>query len=590
MKIFSKNITLLLLLFIALGIWFFTKNNHDTKKIKEKILTTASESQITSLDPVQIPDLVSIREVAKVYEGLVEYHYLKRPYELIPNLAEAMPTISKNGLVYTFKIKQGVMFQDDACFPNGKGRELTAEDFVYSLKRVADPKIQAPYFSLIAEKIQGLDTWRKNQSKTAQTDYTIDVTGLQALDRYTLQVTLTNPFYQLLYIVAMPTCYAVPQEAVNHYGLEFVNHPVGTGPFVLEAYTPQANKLTYRKNPNFREKFFPSEAADQYKHMLADAGKKLPLVDKITTYILPEEQPRWLKFKKGEFDVVDISRDNIALEVIRNKTLVPELIEKGMALFIEPEATTHYFAINNSDTLFKKNVKLRQAMSLAFNGKKYNQLFHNSTGVLAQSTIAPGLAGYDANYVNPYLIYDIEKAKQYLEEAGYPGGKGLPEITLDVKNTTDENQKGEFFKKCMATIGIKIKIIQNIYPELIKKMYTKATMLHLIRWVADYPDAETFLSLFYLDNLGIGEYYNNPTYNTAYKKTESMPDSPTRTMLYEQLNKIAAENVPAIYIVHPQHICPYQGWLKNYVWFAFDYGSEQYFNIDLDKKQLLLSR
>jgi oligopeptide transport system substrate-binding protein len=574
---------------IVLAIWFYRKNTHTTQAPKEKVLVTVNEAKIKSLDPVQTNTVYDVREVSKLYEGLLEYHYLKRPHELAPNLAEAMPTVSEDGLVYTFQIKQGVRFHDSPCFAHHTGRELVAEDFVYALKRVADPKLQSPYFSILKGKIKGLDEWRKRFTKAPQTDYNKPVEGIQALDKYTLQFTLQQPYPQFLYILAMPCCYAVPQEAVQHYGQEFINHPVGTGPFTLEEFNPQANKIVYHKNPNFRHKLFPSEAAEEYKHMLADAGKPLPLVDKIITYILPEEQPRWLKFQKGQVDIIDISSDNIASEVIQAQGLAPEIKQKGVQLFYQPEVGTGFLVINSAQELFKNNIKLRQALSMAFDAQRYNELFHNGTALVAQSIIPPGLAGYQESYINPNRVYDLNKAKQLLAAAGYPGGQGLPVITLDVGATTSEKQKGEFFQKCMEQIGVQVKVIPNIFPELIKKISQKTTMMHAITWSGDYPDAENFLSLLYKSDkaVGIGAYLSSPAYNALYEQAVVMQPSAKRDAIYEQLNKIAAENVPAIYTVHRAHPMLYHAWVKNYLWSDFHYGTEQYLDIDLEKKHEL---
>ena len=291
MKIFSKKFTLFWLLLGILVVWFFAKDNNTIQNVEEKVLATVSPVQVKGLDPAQVGDRYSATEVAKVYEGLLEYHYLKRPLTLAPNLAAAMPTVSEDGLTYTFKLKQGVKFHDNACFSNGKGRELTAEDFVYTIKRVADPKLNAPIFYLLAEKIQGLDAWRKKQVDAPKVDYTAAIAGVKAIDTYTLQFTLNKPYPSFLYALAVPTCYVVPQEAVVYYGEEFLNHPVGTGPFTLKAYTPQANKLVYLKNPNFRVKKYPNEASESYKHLLADAGKQLPLVDKVVRISFLKSNP-----------------------------------------------------------------------------------------------------------------------------------------------------------------------------------------------------------------------------------------------------------------------------------------------------------
>ena len=588
----KKSSKLGLLMLVVLAIWFYRKYTHTTQNQEEKVLVTVSEANIKGLDPVQADDLYTIREVTKVYESLLEYHYLKRPCELVPNLAAALPTVSADGLVYTFTIKQGVKFHDNACFPGGQGRELVAEDFVYAIKRVADPQGQSPWFSMLAGKLKGLDAWRNKCVEGVQADYTEAIEGLKALDKYTLQFTLNKSCPQLPSILALSFCAAVPREAVEHYGKEFLNHPVGTGPFVLPAFNPQLNKLVYHKNATFRDKRFPHEAAEAYQHMLADASKKLPMIDKIITHILPEEQPRWLKFQQGSLDIIDIAKDDIALEVVQGDGLAPQWQAKGMQLFQKPGQAVSFFVINNGHKLFKHNVKLRQALSLAFDRHRYNELFHKGTAVLAQSIVPPGLAGYQQAYINPYNTYNLAKAKQLLAEAGYPAGQGLPVLSLDVHSTTKGRQQGEFFQKCMEKIGVKIKVVPNIFPELLKKSAQKETMIHALSWGADYPDADNFLQLLYKSDqsVGIGANFNDPAYNALYEKAAVMQPSPARTALYEQLNRMAAEKVPAIYTVHPTHPVLYQGWIKNYLWSDFHYGKEQYLNIDLAQKQALQAK
>jgi ABC-type transport system substrate-binding protein len=581
------------LILMLLAVWFYLKSKKNSSpKIAEKVLYTANEGHIKTLDPAQVEDVYSHREVAKMYEGLLDFHYLKRPFEVMPNLAEEMPTVSADQLVYTFKIRQGVKFHDNPCFPNGEGRELTAHDFVYSLKRLADPKCQAKNFWLIDNKLKGINEWRNKYADADQANYEEEVEGVKAIDRYTLQFTLIKPNPQFLYFVAMSGCFAVPHEAVEHYGMEFALHPVGTGPFILENFNPQDNKLVYHKNPTFRDKRFPSEAAEEYKHMLAYAGKQVPFVDKIVTYILPESQPKWLKFKKGDLDIIDITKDKIASDVVRNGDLISDLKEKAINLYRVAEISTSYIVINCANPLFKGNLKLRQAISLAFDKEGYNKLFHNNAAVIAQATVPPGLPGYRADYVNPYGNYDLEKAKQYLAEAGYPEGKGLPELTIDMGADTEQRLKGEFFQKCMAKIGIQVKVIGNIFPELIKKLHNMSTVLHGISWNADYPDAENFFMLLYgpYQPSGIGANLNDPVYDALYEKAVAMPDSPERTRLYEQINEVIAEQVPFICTIHIPYTALQHGWIKNYCWSNFHYGIEQYFDIDLDLKKQLTSK
>ena len=576
---------------VVLGFSACTKK----KVSNEKVLNIAVRSKIKGMDPIYANDLYSSNEVARVYEGLLQYHYLKRPYTLVPNLAESMPTVSEDGFTYTFKIKKGVMFHDDKAFPEGKGRELVAEDFVFAIKRLADPKLQGLGFWLLDGKIAGLNEWRKKNADRSKVDYSEEVEGLKATGRYTLQFKLSKPFPQFLYSLAMPFTFAVAKEVVDHYGKEFLNHPVGTGPFVLPVFN-QTNKITYTKNPKYREVLYPSEGAEKFRKMgfMKDAGKKLPLVDKIVVNIITEDQPRWLNFNKGKVDYVKVPKDNFDAAIPTGNSLSPELKKKQVSLMIDPSLDVTYTAFNHDKDLFR-NAKLRQAMSLAYDVTKANKLFYNNTAMPAQSVVPPGIAGNIAGFVNPYRGYgkegQVAEAKKLLAEAGYPDGKGLPEITYDCPSSTVSRQIGEYFKKQMAAIGINIKVITNPWPELQKKITKRQVMTYGIAWGADYPDAENFLQLLYGPNKSPGANgsgYDNPELNRLFKVAAVMQDTPERTALYEKMNRIAAEQMPWIYGVHRQSFLLVHGWLKNHTNTDFEYGQSSYLNVDLDAKKKLI--
>ncbi len=195
----KKYILLISTVVAIIAVWLYRKQHINVAVKPEKVLVLSNSIRLKGLDPTQITDIYSSQEVSKLYEGLLEFHYLKRPFELSPNLAAEMPTISADQLVYTFKIRQGVLFHNNACFPHNKGRELTAADFVYSLKRLADPKLQSKGFWLIDNKIKGLNAWREKNADAATVDYQEEVEGLKALDKFTLQITLSSPCPSVLW-------------------------------------------------------------------------------------------------------------------------------------------------------------------------------------------------------------------------------------------------------------------------------------------------------------------------------------------------------------------------------------------------------
>lgn len=574
-------------LFLALAIGAFSSCSKE-KNFDERELRLLCPEKIAGYDPINASDKYSGIEVGKVYEGLFEFHPLKRPYELIPNLAESMPTISADGVTYTFKLRKGVLFHESPAF-KGQPRELKTDDVFYSLRRLADPKLQAKGWWVIDDKILGLNEWRTKYEKEAAVNYADPIEGLVKIDDHSFQIKLKRPFPQFLYSLAMPYTYIVAQEAVEHFGKEFLNHPVGTGPFVLEKFE-QSNRIVYNRNPKFREKLFPSEGApgDEKLGLLADAGKKLPLVDKIVVDIMPVDQTQWLNFQKGRVDLMEMkSMYERALDEKNN--LHSNLKGNGIRLHVDPMLDVTFVAWNY-DNQVMKNRKLRQAMSLAFDRAGYNKTFYKGLASEAQSVIPPGLSGFRKEFRNPYAKLDVALAKKILAEAGYPGGKGLPEITIETRSDTIPRQQIEFIAKNMAEIGIKIKVGANTWPELIKKVTTRQHQGYTMAWGADYPDAENFLGLLYCPNSSPGSNganYCNPEYDALFKTATQLQESPDRTTMYEKLNEMVAVDTPWIFGFHRPEVYVAQAWLRNFKQMEFNHNQAQYLGVDLEVKKEL---
>ena len=578
---------LVLILSVMLTLVFGCSKQND---FTEREINLVSPEKISGFDPINASDKYSGNEAGKVYEGLFEFHPLKRPYELMPNLAESMPEVSKDGLTYTFKIKKGVLFHDSPAFKDGIGRELKADDVLYSYKRLADPKLTAKGWWVLDDRIAGLNEWREKYAQAETTNYDEPIEGLKKVDDYTIQIKLKKPYPQFLYALAMPYTFIVAKEAVDHFGKEFLNHPVGTGAFILPLFD-QSNMIVYNRNPKFREKFYPSEGeeGDDKRGLLSDAGKKLPLVDKINVYITVESQPKWLSFQRAKTDIIEIKDVNIQQTLDEKTELRAEHKEKGMRLFMLPMLDVTYFAFNHENPIFK-DVKVRRAMNLAYDRDEANRLFHENTAFVSTGPVPPGLAGNRKDFKNPYTKLDIEQAKKLLAEAGYPEGKGFPEITIQTRNETVARQQIEFFAKCMEKIGIKIKVCMNTWPELVNKVTKKQHQMYTMGWGADYPDAENFLGLLYCPNQAPGSNganYCNPEFDALFAKATIMQDSPERTALYEKLNEMAALDVPWVFSFNRTDIYLTQAWLKNFKVMEFNHNQFQYLNVDLEvKKQL----
>ncbi len=580
----KKHLAILLLLPLALVMACKKKMSFD-----EKVLYQVASAKIQGFDPVFASDAYSSQAVGKVYESLYQYHYLKRPYTLVPNLASAMPEVSEDGLTYKIPLKKGVLFHNDECFPNGKGREMKASDVAYSIRRLADPKLQSTGWWLLENKVLGLDEWRK-----AGGDYSAPIKGLETPDDYTVIFKLKRPFPQFLYALAMTFTSVTPKEAVEKYGEEFLNHPVGTGPFTMAPYE-QNYRIVFEKNPNYRQEFYPTEGeeSDAEKGLLKASGKTVPFVDKIVLQIIREPQPAWLSFEKGRVDMFGIPKDNFDKVVAPGDAITDAYKEKGIVLHISPSLDITYIAFNNADSLFKDNVHLRRAMSLAYNIDEVNKLFYNGRTLKAQSIIPPGIAGFREDYVNPYREFNLVKAREEMEKAGYPKGEGLPVIKYETIASTTSRQMAEYFVKSMAKIGVRVEVSTSTWPQFIQKVNTKQAQMFGMAWGADYPDGENFLQLLYSPNGAPGSNgsnFSNPVYDSLFATSSVMQDSPERTALYERLNQMAAEQVPMIYGVHRKSFVVKHGWVRNYKYHEFSQGMEKYYDIDLEEKKRLYQK
>ena len=556
---------------------------------KDNSLNVVLRANVKGLDPLRANDQYSSTVVLQIFEGLLQYHYLKRPYTLQPALAESMPTASADGLTHTFKIKKGVKFQDNAAFPGGKGREVVAQDFIYSYKRLADPKNSSEGFWIFDGKIKGLNEWA-DAMKSGKASYDTPVEGLSAPDSHTLVIKLTQPYYQLYYVLAMGFAGVVPKEAVDKYGEEFLNNPVGTGPYMLEKPGDwvRNSKITLKKNPNWRGETYPTEgeASDEAKGLLADKGKPLPFADALVFTELPEDSPRWQNFMKGNFEFVEIPNDNFD-SAVNGQAIKPELGSKGMRLDIAPNIDVTYTAFNMKDPILGKNKDLRHAMSLAQNVPVLIEKLYNGRALPAQGPIPPGIDAYDPEFKNPWMQYNVEKAKEALKKAGYPDGKGLPALTLETLSDTKAKQIAQYFADDMKKIGITVNLAVNTWPQFQEKIKNGQAQMFGIAWGADYPDAQNFLMLYYSKNWSPGpndSWYSNAEFDKLYEQSLKLPPGKDRDALYVKMRDIVVEDAPWIFATHRLGYRLVHGWVSNFKYNEIQQDIYKYLRVDPKKR------
>ena len=550
--------------------------------------------KIQTLDCGNLSEAFSAAVASNIYETLYDYHYLKRPFEVIPLLAEGFPHISEDELTYTIKIKRGVLFQDDPCFPDGKGRELVAGDFVYALKRIANVKYLSQRWSYFDGKIVGLDEFReytKQFKKQFDVDYSKEVEGLQAVDDYTVQIKLVKPWPKLQLVLCLPFVAPVAHEAVDYYQEDIIYHPVGTGPYKLKTWQ-RGVYIELDRNENWRGGVYPSEGTfgDAEEDFLDDSGKPLATIDRIFYRVIEEFQPAWLLFKRGELEWMQTFKDNFS-EAVNAATLeaTPEMTERGLELVLYDDPTVFWVGFNMQDPVLGSNKPLRKAISRAINREEYNELFFHGVHKIAYGCIPPTMADYDPNIVNTdYAKYDLREARSLVQEAEKIHGDPIPALTLaNPGSGVIDRQMGQYMQKTFEKIGLQLKIDYMDGPTYWDTLNKGKHQMFSSGWGPDVPDTLDSLIIFHTKSWGYGSnhfYYSNFEFDRLYDKAESMFPSPERTKLCRRMEQIVLDDYPAAFTSHRVSTVLRQSWFKNYKPHMFSFNNAKYWRIDCKKK------
>tara|TARA_R110000822_G_scaffold82153_4_gene194300 strand:+ start:5081 stop:6859 length:1779 start_codon:yes stop_codon:yes gene_type:complete len=516
----------------------------------------------TNIDPLQAATVYSNQIVVSVYDTLYRYKYLARPYVLVPNLAAGMPEISDDGLTYTITLKPGVRFIDDEAFPDGKGREVTAHDVVYSLKRHFDPARVSQGRWLWDRKIEGLNQWMD-----AGADYDAAVPGLLAVDDHTVRVRLVKPFPQFMNTLAQGFAAIVPHEAVTAYGEGLGTRAVGSGPWKLERYTREQVRLV--RNPDFRKEpldlAYEGYDAALHGHLgIAHLdGKPSPFVDELWIDFIQESAARWASFTSGreiqmsglpveQTDIVLASKDPVALK--------PEYAQR-YHLDTGPEAGLVFTVFNMADPDIGNvpdpqrnamNRALRCAMRDAFDWQQRNDRFYSGLGEVFPGVIPPLLAEFDATLSRDSVTHNPERARARLAEAGWTA-ENLPTLDYGLVASVLGREMAEEFRGYMAAVGIppeKINIkTYATFGDYNRALRTSELPIMGYGWGLDYPDAENVLQLFYGPNAAPGSNaanYRNPAYDALYEQSSVMLPSAARSEIYRQMNQMLIDDCVGI--------------------------------------------
>ncbi len=638
-------------------------NPYPTQDGGRNILYSAFTERPKHLDPVQSYSEDEAEFNAQIYEPPLQYHYLKRPYTLIPLAAEAMPlqrTVDATGrdvpadspqvthTLYEIRIRPGILYQPHPAFAqaaDGKllyhsltqedlkkvyslrdfsqtgTRELTAEDYVYQIKRLAHPRLHSPVFGLMSEYIVGMKAFAEalkaadkalaaSGNKNAWLDLSkVPLAGVELIDRYRYRIRVKGRYPQFAYWLAMNFFAPVPIEADRFYaqpGMAEKNltldwYPVGTGPYMLMENNPNA-RMVLERNPNYRGEAYPAEGeeVDRAAGLLADAGKRIPFIDKVVFSREREGIPYWNKFLQGYYDFSGISSDSfdqaVRISVEGEASVSPEMKAKGIKLEASVGTATRYFAFNWLDPVVgggqtdaaarERAKKLRQAISIAIDWEEFISIFANGRGIPGQGPIPPGIFGFrtGADGINP-VVYDwidgaphrksLDTAKKLLAEAGYPDGRdarsGQPLVLY--LDTTDrgpgDKPRLDWYRKQFAKLSIQLEVRGTDYNRFQEKVRKGAAQMFAWGWNADYPDPENFLFLFHGPQSRAGTQgenaanYANPEYDRLFQQVKHMENGPVRQALIDRMLVILREDAPWSFGFHPKDYSLHHDWVSN---------------------------
>jgi len=524
------------------------------------VLSTYHTDAVKSLDPATAYDGISLDVVPSIFESLYQLEYLSSTHRIIPLLAADFPKISPDGLTLTIPIRRGVRFADDPCFKDtgGKGREVTAHDFAYSMKRLALPALASDGFWLFEGRIAGLAEFhaklkglsRKKLLNALREDV---LEGFRARDPHTLVIRLKKPDSRLLSLLTLSFLSAVPHEAITAYGEDdgrWLEHPVGSGPYLVSRIE-KGRLLVLDRNPDYHPDFYPTEADPEFRtpEMLSDSGKPLPFLDRIRIEVLPESEFAWQRFQKGRLDRAALTSQLAPEVLLPSGKLRNSHAAKGYQVSSGWSSRFFYIDINLKDPLLGSNKALRQALSHAIDRSELIATWTGGRALKMENALPPGLPDRPAKTALAHDI-DLEKARALLAAAGYPGGLGLPVLTLDLRGADSGSLKaGEVLSRQLGAVGIKLNVQSNTLPAFLEKTAQRKTQLALSAWGLDYPDGENVFQLLVAKpGNPVWDKPLTPEYEKIYQEFARMPSGSKRMELATRLDAIIQDETPWIYL------------------------------------------
>jgi ABC-type transport system substrate-binding protein len=536
-----------------------------------KVLRIAFGSRENNFDPAQISDTISAALVSSLFDAPLTYDHLARPVQLKPNTAAAMPEVNADFTHFVFRIRPGIHFAEHAVF-NGRPRELTAADYVYSIKRYYDPATRSPsLFHFEGAGLLGLSELRRRAIDTQTAfDYDTEVPGLRALDRYRFELRLAKPAPRLLYVFASGALTgALAREVVELDPASIGERPVGTGAFMLGPWN-RGSRIVLLRNPQHQHRIYDEQPppGDAKAEALAERlrGRRLPMLDRVEIDIIEEAQPRWLAFLNGQIDTTGVPDEFVNLAA-PNGTLAPNLARQRVQLSRQVAPTTSYTYFNMEHPVVggytPDKVALRRAIALSYNGPREIDLLRRGQAMPAQSLLPPGVSGYDAAMKTEMSDYDLPRAKALLDLYGWvdrdgDGWRDQPDgspLTMEyaAQPTQLSRQEQALWQKSLHALGLRVTFRIGQWQENIKASRAGKLMMWGTGWSAAIPDGTYFLDVLNGANKGQSNHarFDLPAFNALNQRQRVMPDGPERDAVIHQALNLSLAYMPYKATSHP---------------------------------------